>query len=102
MQHGDFMHVDEPGPGVGITPLRFVDHHDRPAGAQGDEHVHHRDVAFQGRQRQASIRRPDLEMPTDELHRVHRRVVGDLDTLGFPGGARGEQHVGEFGGIDCR
>ncbi len=49
MQHGDLVGVDEPGPGVGITSLGFVDHDDGAAGAQGDEHVHDRDVALEGR-----------------------------------------------------
>lgn len=102
MQHGDLVGVDEPGPGVGITSLDFVDHDDGAAGAQGDEHVHDRDVALEGRQGQASIRGADVEVAADEFHGVHRRVVGDLDAFGFAGGAGGEQHVGERGGIDSR
>ena len=102
VQHRDFVRVDESGPGIGIAPLRLVDHHDRSTGPQGDEDVHHRDVALQRGQRQATIRRADLEMPGDELDGVHRGVVGYLYTLGLPGGARGEQHVGQRGGIGCR
>ena len=102
VQHGDFVSIDEPGPGIGIAPLRLIDHYDRSTGPQGDENVHHRDVALQCGQRQATIRRADLEMPGDELDGVHRGVVGYLDALGLSGGARGEQHIGERGGIGCR
>ncbi len=102
MQHRDAVGVDQPGPRIGVTPLRLVDHHDGAAGAQRDEHVHHRDVAFQGRQGQASIRGADLEVAADEFHGVHRGIVGDFDTLRLSGRPRGEQHVGELAGIDSR
>ena len=85
VQHRDLVGVDEPGPGVGIAALRFVDHHDRPARPQRGEDIHHRHVAFQRRQRQAAVGRADLEVPGDEFHGVHRGVMCDLDTLGFPG-----------------
>ena len=53
-------------------------------------------------QRQAPVGRPDVEVAVEELDGVHRRVVGDLDALGFPGRAGGEQHVGQLIGIGDR
>ena len=85
VQRGDFVGFDEPGPGVGITSLRFVDHHDRPTGSQGDEDVRHRHVAFQRRQGQPTVGGADLKVPDEELHRIHHTVVRHLDALGFPG-----------------
>lgn len=55
IQRRDLVSVDKPGPGVGIAALRFVDHHDRSAGAQGGEDVQHRHVALQRRQGKPAI-----------------------------------------------
>ena len=84
VQHRDLVRVDEQGPRVGITALRFVDHHDRPARPQRDEDIHHRDIALQRGQRQTAIGRADLEMSADEFDGVHHGVWVTSTPLGSP------------------